>query len=242
MGPLAPASLPWHLAPVTMQDAEIAGSSASSDPARDWEAVRSAADIQYAPLPPGKVSPPPQTPDWLKQLGEWLHAIFGPLGEALGVSWPVLQKVLIALAILGLLFLLWRVVIEPLLARRRQPKLEAVPEWAPVRGDAVALLADADLLAAEGRYGEAAHLLLQRSVHHIAEAQPDWLLPASTAREIAVLPRLPQRAREAFAVIAARVERSLYALRELDATDWQAARAAYADFALQEFSRVEAPA
>jgi hypothetical protein len=149
------------------------------------------------------------------------------------MSWPVLQKVLIGLAILGVLFLLWRLVVEPLLGRRRQPKVEAAPEWVPVRSAAVALLADADRLAAEGRFGEAAHLLLQRSVNHIAEAQPDWLLPASTAREIAVLPRLPQRARDAFAVIAARVERSLYALRELDATDWQAARSAYADFALE---------
>ena len=222
-----------------MQDAEIAGSSASSDPARDWEAVRAAADIQYAPLPPAKVPEPQVPPEWLKQLGEWLHSIFGPLGQALGLSWPVLQAGLIALAALGLLFLLWRVAIQPLLERRRQPKAEAVPEWAPERGAAVALLADADRLALEGRFGEAAHLLLQRSVHHIAEAQPDWLLPASTAREIAVLPRLPSRAREAFAVIAARVERSLYALRELDATDWQAARAAYADFALHEFSRAE---
>lgn len=222
-----------------MQDAEIAGSSASSDTARDWEAVRSAADIQYAPLPPAQIPPPPQTPDWLKRLGEWLQGLFEPLGQALGMSWPVLQTVMIGLAILGVLFLLWRLVIESLLERRRQPKAEAVPEWAPERGAAVALLADADRLAGEGRFGEAAHLLLQRSVHHIAEAQPDWLQPASTAREIAVLPRLPGRAREAFAVIAARVERSLYALRELDATDWQAARAAYADFALHEFSRAE---
>jgi hypothetical protein len=38
------------------------------------------------------------------------------------------------------------------------------------------------------------HLLLQRSVHHIAEARPDWLLPASTAREIAGFPG-PARAR-----------------------------------------------
>jgi hypothetical protein len=43
------------------------------------------------------------------------------------------------------------------------------------------------------------------------------------------------RAREAFAIIAARVERSLFALRELDLGDWQASRAAYADFALQDF-------
>jgi hypothetical protein len=117
----------------------------------------------------------------------------------------------------------------------RLPKREAEeePEWAPDRGQAQALLDEADRLAAEGRYGEAAHLLLQRSVRHIAEARPDWLEPASTAREIAVLPMLPERARQAFTAIATRVERNLFALRDLDLADWQAARAAYADFALQ---------
>ena len=35
-----------------------------------------------------------------------------------------------------------------------------------------------------------------------------------------------------FATIAGRVESSLFALRALGAEDWQAARAAYADFAL----------
>jgi hypothetical protein len=119
---------------------------------------------------------------------------------------------------------------------------EAQPEWTPDRADAVALLEDADRLAAEGRYGEAAHLLLQRSVRHIAEARPDWLQPASTAREIAVLPMLPERARRAFAAIAERVERSLFALRELDLADWQAARAAYADFALERFQHTGAAA
>lgn len=216
-----------------MQQADIAG--AGSGAPGDWEAVRAAADIQYAPLPPAKVPEPPVPPEWLRQLGEWLRSLFEPLGQALGMSWPLVQNVLIVLAAMLVLFLLWRLVIEPLLERRRRPKLAEEPEWAPVRERAVALLADADRLAAEGRYGEAARLLLQRSVHHIAEAQPDWLLPATTAREIAKLPRLPQRAREAFGIIAARVERSLFALCDLDAGDWQAARSAYADFALEKF-------
>jgi hypothetical protein len=146
-----------------------------------------------------------------------------------------MEKVLLALLLLGVVFLVWRLVVQPLLAIRRRPRPELEPEWAPARAQAVALLADADRLAAEGRFGEAARLLLQRSVHHIAEAQPGWLQPATTAREIAGLPQLPERARGAFGVIAMRVERSLFAQAELDGADWQAARAAYADFALQEF-------
>jgi hypothetical protein len=196
--------------------------------------MRADGDIQYAPLRHVK---PPETPDWLRHIAEWLDwllkKLFGPVGEALGVSWPVLEKVLIALAAVIVLFLLWRFVVQPLLAARWPRRAAAEPEWSPDHAAAVALLEDADRLAAAGRYGEAAHLLLQRSVHHIAEARPDWLQPASTAREIAVLPMLPERARAAFAAIATRVERSLFALRDLDAADWQAARAAYADFALQ---------
>ncbi len=194
--------------------------------------MRTSSDIQFAPLPPIQ---PPQTPDWLRLLGEWLRWLFEPVGRALGLSWPVLEKMFIALALLGVLLLLWRLVVQPLLRRRRRPGAPTADEWAPGRAHAAALLEDADRLAAEGRFGEAAHLLLQRSVHHIAVARPTWLHPASTAREIAALPLLSEHARAAFAVIAARVERSLFALRELDAADWQAARGAYADFALQEF-------
>ncbi len=103
----------------------------------------------------------------------------------------------------------------------------------PDRDEALALLEDADRLAAAGRFDEATHLLLRRSVSQIAGARPDWVHPASTAREIAAISALPDAARRAFALIAGRVERSLFALRALDAADWQAARAAYADFALQ---------
>lgn len=199
--------------------------------------MRAMGDIQYAPLPP--LPPPPETPGWLRQLGEWLRALLEPLGQAIGLSWPILEKVLIALLVLGIAFLAWRLVIEPLLAARRAARPAPEPEWTPARDQAMALLADADRLAAQGRFGEAVRLLLLRSVGHLAEAQPDWLLPATTAREIATLPRLPARAREAFAVIAARVERSLFALRDLDSADWQASRAAYAEFALQDFRAME---
>ena len=200
--------------------------------------MRASSDIQFAPLPPIQ---PPQTPDWLRLLDEWLRWLFEPMGRALGLSWPVIEKILIVLAVLGAAFLLWRLVVQPLLARRRKPKAAAAEDWAPGRANAAALLEDADRLAAEGRFGEAAHLLLQRSVHHIAEARPAWLHPASTAREIAALPQLPERARAAFAVIAGRVERSLFALRDLEAADWQAARSAYTDFALQELPVKAAP-
>jgi len=205
---------------------------AAGEAARDWEAIRRSADIQYAPLPP---TPPPQPPEWLAALGRFLQRLFGPLGEWLGVSWPTVEKVLIGLAVLLVLVLLWAL-LAPVVKRLRQPRPTVEAPWAPDRADALALLDDADRLAAEGRFDEATHLLLRRSVGQIAEARPDWVHPASTAREIGGLAALPEAARHAFAVIAARVERSRYALRRLGQDDWQAARTAYAQFALVEIA------
>jgi len=192
--------------------------------------VRDQADIQFAPLPPME---PPKPPAWLTRLGEFLESLFSPVGRALGMSWPTMQIVLIVLVVLLALFVLWRL-LGPVIAARRERIAPQEPEWAPDRGAAVALLEEADRLAAQGLFAQATHLLLKRSVIHIAEARPEWLHPATTSREIAALPMLPARAREAFHVIAERVERSLFALRELDRKDWESSRAAYADFALAE--------
>ena len=216
---------------MTVRGAQIAGATSSQDAASDWQAVRAASDIQYTPLPPVKEPPVPELPEWLRALGRALEAIFAPIGRLLGVSWPVFQYVLIGLAVSLALFVLWRL-LEPLVAKWRNRPAPAEEEvWAPSRAEAAALLEDADRLAAQGRFGEAAHLLLQRSVRQISDARPDWVIPASTAREISVLPMLPEGGRRAFATIADRVERCLFALRDLDAQDWAATRAAYADFA-----------
>lgn len=215
-----------------MQIGGVQGAGSAAGAVDDWKAVRDAADIQYAPLPAVKPPPPTVMPEWLKALGRLLEAIFEPIGRLLGMSWPVFQYVLLALAAALALFLLWRLVVEPLLDRRRNRAGRAEEiHWTPDRAEALALLADADRLASEGRFGEAAHLLLRRSVHQIRDARPEWLNAASTAREIAVLPMLPDAGRRAFAVIAERVERAVFALRDLDAADWTAARGAYAQFA-----------
>lgn len=208
----------------------IQGAQAAQDAARDWQTVRADGSIQYAPvsIPEKPVNEPPE---WLKALAEWLE----PLGRALGMNWHVLQWILLGIAVLAVIWLVWRMV-EPLLGRVRPPAADAEPDWTPDREAALALLDDADALAAAGRFDEAAHLLLRRSVQHIAAARPDWVHPASTARELAALPALPDRARSAFALITARVERSRYALRALDAADWHAAREAYAAFALERIA------
>ena len=200
---------------------------------QSWRTVREAGDIQFAPV---ELPPPPKTPSWLESLSRWLADLLEPLGRALGIGWPVFKLVLIASAALLALWLLWRL-LAPWIERRRLRESSEEGEWTPDRSEAMALLSDADRLAAEGDFDAAVHLLLKRSVGQIEAARPEWIVPASTAREIARFDPLPQRAREAFALIAARVEMALYALRSLDAADWQAAREAYSDFALADLRR-----
>lgn len=198
---------------------------------RDWQAVRGDGSIQYGPVAPPE---PAKTPEWLKRLFDLLGEVLGPVGRWLAAHWTPIRWGLIALGAAVALYLLWRL-LAPALGWRRTAGPAQEEDWTPDRTAALALLEDAGALAAQGRFDEATHLLLQRSVGQIRDARPDWLEPSSTAREIAALPALPERARTAFATIAARVERSLFALRSLGAEDWQAARAAYADFALADF-------
>lgn len=224
----------------------IEKSDAAQDAARAFDEVRKSADIQFAPIPKPKNPPldltPKEPPAWVKAIGKFFEAIgeffrmiFEPIGNAIGLSWPVLQWVLIGLAVAGVLYLVYRLA-QPLFNRPRTSEDDEEQGWVPDRGQAIALLDEADRLASEGRFDEATHLLLHRSVSHIEAARPGLLPPASTAREISAHPGLPEAARGAFGVIATRVERSFFALRSLGAEDWHAARAAYADFALANLS------
>ena len=73
------------------------------------------------------------------------------------------------------------------------------------------MLGEADALAAEGLYSEAARLLLYRSIEDIDDKRPDLVRPALTSRDIGALSDIPGRPRSAFARIAMMVERSLFA-------------------------------
>jgi len=226
---------------VTTEAGAGAAVAGASEFASDWKELRADDNIQFAPVKMPEVEQQPP-PDWLLEFQKWLaeflepvarvlSGFFSAIGNLIGVSAQAVMWVAIILAAALVAYLLWRL-LSPLTQRQWRKEEAEEAQWVPDAEDAISLLEDADRLAAEGRYDEATHLLLKRSVGQIAEARPDLLEPSSTAREIAALPALSQAARGAFAVIAERVERSLFALRSLSADDWHAARAAYADFAL----------
>ena len=180
-------------------------------------------------------APPEQNlvePEWLKALGRWIAQGLKFLAPyAIDLFWMG-----IGAAIVAVLYLILREVMGVRFPfRRKRPAARPRPaDWRPEAFKARALLADADRLAGEGRYDEAAHLLLFRSIDDIEERRPRLVKPALTARDIAVLDALPPGARGAFGRIAAIVERSLFGGRTLDAAAFADCRAAYEAFAFVE--------
>ena len=194
------------------------------------------------------VDPPPPPPAWLKAVGEWIEWALRPVGRALAwiFGWlpdapyaRALFWVVIAIAAAGLVWLVidrvrhgrwWRY--------RRRADLAATDGeedvWTPDAAPARAWLREADALAAQGRFAEAIHHLLLRSIDDIAQRRPRLVRPALTARDIAQAEAIPSAARSIFGDIAALVERSLFGGRALAADDWAHARDRYARFALAE--------
>ena len=168
---------------------------------------------------------PPTPPPWLKALGQLLSALA-----------PVFKWVFWIGLALGVGMILLFIGRELLAARfpslRRKPKVLTEAGWRPVAARARTLLEDADRLAAAGRYGEAARLILFRSIEDIDARWPNQVRPALTSRDIARLTILPDAARRTFAGIAQVVEKSLFGGRGVDADEFAACRGAYQAFAL----------
>jgi hypothetical protein len=198
---------------------------ATGDPARFADAhgkLRADSSIQFE-FPAFEL---PEMPAWLRWLGRVLSE-GGPVFT--GIFWVVLAS--IALLILYLLFR-WIERGGLSFLKRRRGEAEQVQEaWRPEEAPARALLAEADSLAASGRFSEAVHLLLFRSIEEIDRKRPKFVRPALTSRDIAAAPELPAVPRNAFGRIAMAVERSLFGGRTLDEGDWRGCRAAYEEFA-----------
>lgn len=210
-------------------------SAASSAPASD-EALRAAHErlladsrIQFA-LPELRVDPPGPPPDWLRALGRWLSAVFEALAPMFSaIFWGgviLLGALLLYMIVRSVMGANW-----PDVFRRRRPAAAVEPEYRPDASTAKVLLEDADRLAAEGRFAEAAHLLLFRSLDDIRAHRPRLIQPAITSRELAVNEQLPPTARTAFSAIAGIVERSFFGGGHVDADSYRDARRAYEDFA-----------
>jgi hypothetical protein len=169
--------------------------------------------------------PPPELPDWLRSFFEFL-----------GSLQPVFE-ILFWLGVAALVALIVYFVGREILRYHRgkvakpQERGTALPDWRPPVARARALLGDADRLAAEGRFAEAVHLLLYRSLEDIDAKRPHTLKPALTSRDILTLNALPEAARRALGRLVATVEWSFFGGRQVDAQDFSECRHAYEEFA-----------
>jgi hypothetical protein len=167
--------------------------------------------------------PPPKPPAWLDWL---LHAVSG--------AGPLFKFIFWGGSAVGVALVLWLIARELLRWGRRDRRATPASDWRPEPTAARALLEDADRLAGEGRYDEAVHLLLFRSIEELNGRRPGSVRPALTSRDLANLQTVPQVARAAFAHIARAVEHSFFGGRPLAAEDFQTARRQYETYAFAE--------
>lgn len=211
------------------QDAAAAGGDAAATLESAHRALLERRDLQFN-LDAREVTEPPRPPDWLREFSQWLGSLF----DGLGPVFEVLFWGLVALAVLALLFLIVRELggLDWALPKRKaKPVVEA---YHPQTQVAHALLADADELAAQGRFAEAVHTLLLRSIEDMRRWRPRTVRPSLTSRDIGALDGLPTTARPAFAAMAQLVETSLFGGQPVDAQDFARSRTAYAAFAFEK--------
>jgi hypothetical protein len=170
----------------------------------------------------------PEAPGWITWLGRWLDWIAPALN--------ILFWVVGAIALGVVLFYVGRYLVRLKFPERLkvQDIRTAMEEWRPTLAQARALLGDADALASEGKYGEAVHLLLLRSIEDFERFRPRVVKRSHTAREIEQLGAMPMTVRAAFAGIMEVVEKSLFGDYEVTREDWVRCRAEYERFAFPD--------
>jgi hypothetical protein len=164
---------------------------------------------------------------------DWLAKVLEPVGKFLQPAAPYVFWTALALGVAFILFLIG----QQMFAMKRGVSLGGLrlsgggEAWRPAPEQARALLEEADRLAAEGLYVEAAHLILLRSIQDIHARRPRAVAVSLTSRDIAGLEALPPPARTLFSGIAEAVEISLFGGRPLDREGYARCRDAYQDFA-----------
>lgn len=214
----------------TNVQAQAAGASSESFAAAHGRLLADK-DIQFQLAGAPRVEPPkpPVLPEWLDSVFKGIGGFF----NAIGPLFTYLFWVLLALVVGTIIYFILREFTDFRFPWQKG-KADEDEEigWTPDNAPARALLAEADALADAGRFDEAAHLILLRSVEDIDRRKPDLLKPSSTARELAAAQSMPEKARATFGLIARHVEASLFGGQALDAAGWAQCRDAYGRFAL----------
>ncbi|WP_156942233.1 hypothetical protein [Hyphomonas adhaerens] len=176
------------------------------------------------------LTPPDPPPRWLQWLGDLLSNM-SPLFQFLFYA-------MIAAVVAGFLYFVFGEALRVRFGRSGKGKVDIADDVLidvrPDAGMARGLLEEADALAKAGKFAEAVHLLLFRSIEDIQTRLEGGVPKSLTAREIGGLQHLPARAKRGLGPIIVIVERSFFGGRPVDSEGWQEARASYEDFAFGE--------
>lgn len=184
-----------------------------------FDAMKADRRLQFE-LPAPEVAPERANSDWLLSFMK----ILGPILE-------VLFYIFIGCLVAVILYYLLREIVGIKFTRhKREEKTEdeAVPLYTPSDNEARILLDDIDALAAQGKFAEAVHTLLFRSIQDIDMSRPGTIRRSLTSREIAALDILTPKSQTAFSTIAKVVENNFFGGRDLGRIEFDKCRAAYA--------------
>lgn len=198
-----------------------------------FRAMKRNENLQFElPVPPPiEQQEPSKTPDWFKAIIEFFVGVFELIAPAL----PYIFYGLLAFGVCTILFFILRDVMGVKLPKKKpEPEVQAVgtPLYQPSSEEARILLNSVDALAAEGKYAEAVHTLLYRSIQDIDLKRPNKIRKSLTSREIGDLDILTSHTREAFSFISRVVENSFFGGHPLGREDFQSCRDAYEQFAV----------
>lgn len=189
-----------------------------------YRAVKRNETYQYDLAEPIPRKPPSK---FSLAIGRFFAAIFSVLQPILVIAFYLG----IGALIIGAAYLIGRAVYETRFAKptvKEEVDVE-VPLYQPAESQARILLEEVDRLAAEGRYGEAVHTLLFRSIQDIDRNRPNVVRRSLTSREIGNLSVLTPEARTAFSTIASVSELAHFGGVSVNEAGFQIARNAYAD-------------
>lgn len=167
-------------------------------------------------------------------------------GFNLGFLAPIFQLIFYGLLALAVAYTLFLIINSVLIAKRSHVKNDSVeetpdiPVYQPDAETARVLMDDADALAAKGKFAEAVHILLFRSIQDIEDKRPHHVRRSLTSREIAGLSILTPKARDVFSQIGRLVENSFFGGRPLGAEDYEVSKAAYKAFAFENVAAAKA--
>ena len=171
-----------------------------------------------------------------KQREPW--GIFKFLGT-LGPLFKLIFYGLLAAAVGFIIFTIVREIVRirnNMVPKDKDEDMPEAPDYQPDAETARILLADAEKLAAQGKYEEAVHAILFRTIQDIQDKRPHHVKRSLTSREISRLPILSEKARKGFSMIGRLVENSFFGGGTLTEEDYTTSVATYKNFAFGKTS------